>query len=214
MAAELAQFDLEIVSRSEARERSKGKGQNFLVRRTLLFLADLFTDLSIVLVLLALCPTNNRKEHLARHLCQRNHAVCGGISRKETEWLITRETRSKISSVFREYEFLICIFFSKEKTLPLLFRSFVRSFPSRRERSFIVIRGFNLPSFLPSFLCFFAEKSFPFEFNNAFAQKKELSRLSLDTIKYVVNVIYTLTLRKFFNILHNTFTSTYVTAGV
>lgn len=161
MAAELAQFDLEIVSRSEARERSKGKGQNFLVRRTLLFLADLFTDLSIVLVLLALCPTNNRKEHLARHLCQRNRAVCGGISRKETEWLITRETRSKISSVFREYEFLICIFFSKEKkTLPLLFRSFVRSFPSRRERSFIVIRGFNLPSFLPSF-AFSLKNHFP-----------------------------------------------------
>lgn len=210
MAAELAQFDLEIVSRSEARERSKGKGQNFLVRRTLLFLADLFTDLSIVLVLLALCPTNNRKEHLARHLCQRNHAVCGGISRKETEWLITRETRSKISSVFREYEFLICIFFSKEKTLPLLFRSFL-SFPTG---TVLYCNSRFQPSFLPSFLCFFAEKSFPFEFNNAFAKKKELSRLSLDTIKYVVNVIYTLTLRKFFNILHNTFTSTYVTAGV
>ena len=213
MAAELAQFDLEIVSRSEARERSKGKGQNFLVRRTLLFLADLFTDLSIVLVLLALCPTNNRKEHLARHLCQRNHAVCGGISRKETEWLITRETRSKISSVFREYEFLICIFFSKEKTLPLLFRSFVRSFPSRRERSFIVIRGFNLPSFLPSF-AFSLKNHFPSNLITPLLKKKELSRLFLDTIKYVVNVIYTLTLRKFFNILHNTFTSTYVTAGV
>lgn len=171
MAAELAQFDLEIVSRSEARERSKGKGQNFLVRRTLLFLADLFTDLSIVLVLLALCPTNNRKEHLARHLCQRNHAVYGGISRKETEWLITRETRSKISSVFREYEFLICIFFSKEKTLPLLFRSFVRSFPSRRERSFIVIRGFNLPSFLPSF-AFSLKNHFPSNLITPLLKKK------------------------------------------
>lgn len=171
MAAELAQFDREIVSRSEARERSKGKGQNFLVRRTLLFLADLFTDLSIVLVLLALCPTNNRKEHLARHLCQRNRAVRGGISRKETEWLITRETRSKISSVFREYEFLICIFFFEREDVASIV-SFVRSFPSRRERSFIVIRGFNFPSFLPSF-AFSLKNHFPSNLITSLLKKKD-----------------------------------------